>query len=78
MVLPSKSGLVGKADRASKEDLESIRRKSIKTDIDELFKIFDKYNVGGMVMGLPLSLDGSDNYRVQKVKKFAKETTSKK
>ena len=38
-----------------------------------LLSIFKEYNVGGVVLGLPLSLDGNENERTEKVRKFAKE-----
>ena len=49
----------------------TLQRKGIKKDIKELSKLFDKYNVGGVVLGLPLSLNGNENERTQKVRIFA-------
>ena len=49
----------------------TLQRKGIKKDIKELTKLFKKHNVGGVVLGLPLSLNGNENERTQKVKIFA-------
>ena len=51
----------------------TLKRKGIEKDIKILSSIFKEYNVGGVVLGLPLSLDGSENERTEKVRKFAKE-----
>ena len=51
----------------------TIKRKSILKDIKKLLSIIAEYNVGGIVIGLPLSLDGNENERTEKVRKFAKE-----
>ena len=53
--------------------LITIKRKGIQKDILELKKIFKEYNVGGVVLGLPLSLNGQENERTEKVRFFAKE-----
>jgi len=53
--------------------IRTLQRKGIKKDISELSKIFDEYNVGGVVLGLPLSLNGEENERTQKVRIFANE-----
>ena len=51
----------------------TLKRKGIEKDIIILLSIFKEYNVGGVVLGLPLSLDGNENERTEKVRKFAKE-----
>jgi len=53
--------------------IKTIKRKGIKKDLIELFNIIDEYNVGGLVFGLPLSLNGEENQRTEKVRKFIKE-----
>ena len=53
--------------------VKTIIRKGIKKDLTELIRLFDEYNVGGVVLGLPLSLNGEENERTEKVRKFAKE-----
>ena len=51
----------------------TLQRKGIEKDIAELIKIFNEYNVKGIVFGLPLSLNGNENDRTKKVRFFAKE-----
>ena len=53
--------------------VKTLKRKGIKKDIDELAKIFNEYNIGGVVLGLPINLDGKENERTRKVRLFAKE-----
>ena len=52
--------------------IKTIRRKSISKDLIELFDLIEVYNVGGLVVGFPLSLNGKENIRTEKVKKFVK------
>ena len=49
----------------------TLKRKSINKDIIELTNLFEKYNVCGVVLGLPLSLNGEENQRTIKVRNFA-------
>ena len=53
--------------------VKTINRKGIKKDITELIELFEEYNVGGVVLGLPLSLNGEENERTKKVRIFANE-----
>jgi len=50
--------------------IKTIRRKSISKDLIELFDLIEEYNVGGLIVGLPLSLNGKENIRTEKVRKF--------
>jgi len=52
--------------------IKTIRRKSIINDLIELFDLIEEYNVGGLIFGLPLSLNGKENKRTEKVRKFVK------
>ena len=51
----------------------TLNRKSVKEDIKKLLIIFKEYDVGGVVLGMPLSLDGNENERTKKVRKFSEE-----
>lgn len=51
----------------------TIKRKGNLKDIEKLLSIIQEYNVGGIILGLPLSLDGNENERTKKVRKFAEE-----
>ena len=53
--------------------IRTLKSKGIKKDISELTKLFKEYNVGGVVLGLPLSLSGEENERTKKVRIFANE-----
>ena len=55
----------------------TIKRKGISRDLKELFEIIDEYNVGGLVFGLPLSLNGEENQMTNKVRDFIKELSLK-
>ena len=50
--------------------IKTIRRKGISKDLIELFDLIEVYNVGGLIVGLPLSLNGKENIRTEKVRKF--------
>ena len=51
----------------------TLNRKSVKEDIKKLLIIFKEYDVGGVVLGMPLNLDGNENERTKKVRKFSEE-----
>ena len=53
--------------------LKTISRKGIKKDLIKLSEILKEYNIGGFVMGLPISLDGTENQQTSKVIKIADE-----
>ena len=55
----------------------TLKRESILKDIDNLVAITNEYEVGGVVLGLPLSLDGNENERTKKVRFFAEELNKK-
>ena len=43
--------------------LDTIRRRRFREDIAALFALVDRHDVGGLVIGLPLSLGGGDSPR---------------
>ena len=51
----------------------TLNRKSVKEDIKKLLIIFKEFDVGGVVLGMPLNLDGNENKRTEKVRKFSEE-----
>ena len=53
--------------------LKTISRKGIKKDLIKLSEILKEYNIGGFVMGLPISLDGTENQQTSKVIKMGDE-----
>jgi putative Holliday junction resolvase len=51
--------------------LETIARKKFTQDAESLWKLADKYDVGGLVLGLPVSMDGTEGPRCQSTRSFA-------
>src|SRR5215467_11277926 len=45
--------------------LETIRRRRFREDMAHLFSLIDTNDVGGLVIGLPLTLAGADGPRTQ-------------
>jgi putative Holliday junction resolvase len=52
--------------------LDTIRRTRFRDDLKRLLDEIAKHRIGGLVIGLPLALDGSDSPRTQGVRQFAK------
>ena len=52
--------------------LDTIRRTRFRDDAQRLRAEIARHQVGGIVVGLPLALDGSEGPRVQGVRQFAK------
>jgi putative pre-16S rRNA nuclease len=52
--------------------LDTIRRMRFRDDVKRLLAEIDRHGVGGVVVGLPISLDGSEGPRAQGVRQFAK------
>jgi putative holliday junction resolvase len=52
--------------------LETIRRRRFSEDMARLLLLIDTHGVGGLVVGLPLTLAGGDGPRTQSVRQFAR------
>jgi putative Holliday junction resolvase len=52
--------------------LETIRRRRFRDDMAVLFALVERHDVGGLVIGLPLSLASTDSPRTQSVRQFAR------
>ena len=52
--------------------LETIRRRRFRDDMARLFALIDTRDVSGLVIGLPLTLAGTDGPRTQSVRQFAR------
>jgi putative Holliday junction resolvase len=52
--------------------LETIRRRRFREDAARLIALIDAREVGGLVIGLPLTLAGTDGPRTQSVRQFAR------
>jgi putative Holliday junction resolvase len=55
--------------------LTTIRRTKFTKDVTELLKIVDERQIGGLVIGLPLNMDGTEGPRCQSVRQFARNLT---
>ena len=53
--------------------LSTIQRNGTKKDLLKLQEILNDYEIGGFIMGLPLSLDNSENQQTQLVRNFNKD-----
>ncbi len=51
--------------------LHTIVRKKFTLDAEQLFRAVDSYDVGGLVVGWPVSMDGTEGPRCQSLKQFA-------
>lgn len=50
----------------------TVRRKKFTVDAAELIEFFKKREIGGIVLGLPRNMDGSEGPRCQKTRAFAR------
>ena len=53
--------------------INTVLRKGTKKDLLKIKDFLIEYKIGGFVIGLPLSLDGSENEQTKKMRVFAKE-----
>ena len=53
--------------------MTTVRRTKLKTDLDALRNIVAENHIGGLVLGLPVNMDGSEGRRCQSVRRFAAE-----
>ena len=52
--------------------LETIRRKKFTLDADALLRILSARDIKGIVLGLPINMDGSEGPRAQSTRAFAR------
>ena len=55
---------------------ETIRRTKFTADLEQLRSFINREGLAGLVVGLPLNMDGSDSPRTQSVRAFARNLTS--
>ncbi|PWR23290.1 Holliday junction resolvase RuvX [Zavarzinia compransoris] len=53
--------------------LETIRRVKFSIDVQRFFALIDEHAVAGVVLGLPMNMDGTAGPRVQATRAFASE-----
>ncbi|MCE1236715.1 MAG: Holliday junction resolvase RuvX [Hyphomicrobiales bacterium] len=52
--------------------LETIKRRKFSLDVAELLGICEKHAIAGMILGLPLNMDGSEGPRAQATRAFVR------
>lgn len=52
--------------------LKLIKRTKFTADLAEIKKLISEWEVGGLVIGLPLEMDGKEGKRCQSVRQFAR------
>lgn len=57
--------------------METIRRKKFTPDAEKLIAICAEQGVGGLVIGLPINMDGSEGPRAQSTRQFVKNLAEK-
>ncbi len=57
--------------------LDTIRRTKFTKDAEALLAVFDARQVGALVIGLPLNMDGSEGPRCQSTRQFATNLMAK-
>lgn len=68
---------ISDAGRRLAQGLKTIRRTRFARDADELLKVAAHYQVGAIVLGLPLNMNGSFGPRVQATRAFAKNLAAR-
>jgi len=58
--------------RSLASPLETIRRKRLTDDVEKLRAVIDARQVVGLVIGMPLNMDGSAGRRAQSVRAFSR------
>ena len=53
--------------------INTVNRKGTKKDLPTIKEYLSDYKVGGIIVGLPLSLDGNENEQTNKIRKFSNE-----
>src|ERR1041384_3431521 len=56
--------------------LDTIRRRRFRDDVAALFALIARHDVDGLVIGLPLRLEGGDGPRTQSVRQFARNLSA--
>ena len=52
--------------------LELIRKTRFTQDAEQLFRLMEGRNIGGLVIGLPVNMDGTEGPRAQSARAFAR------
>jgi putative Holliday junction resolvase len=52
--------------------LMTMKRTKFTQDVEELFRLIDQHDVGGLIIGLPVNMDGTQGPKCQSVRHFGK------
>src|SRR5919199_2641652 len=63
--------------RAVATPLDTIKRTKFQKDADALLALAARFGVGGLVIGLPLNMDGSEGPRAQATRAFARNLAAR-
>ena len=56
--------------------INTVARKGTKKDLSKIKEYLNEYEIGGFIIGLPLSLDGTENEQTIKMRRFSNELQS--
>ncbi len=65
------------AMRYSASPVETIKRAKFTADAERLLQLIEQNNVSGIVIGLPLNMDGTEGPRAQSARAFARNLKQK-
>ena len=51
--------------------INTVNRKGTKKDLSKIKEYLNEYEIGGFIVGLPISLDGKENEQTMKIRKFS-------
>ena len=51
--------------------INTVNRKGTSKDLSQIKQYLNEYEIGGFIVGLPLSLDGNENNQTIKIRKFS-------
>ena len=57
--------------------LDTIQRTKFTKDAEALLAVFPQYNVGGVILGLPVNMDGTEGPRCQSTRQFGANLAEK-
>lgn len=63
---------LGTSDLTLASPLETIKRSRFREDAAKLAALCEAHNVGGLIMGLPLNMDGTEGKRARSTRQFAR------
>jgi putative pre-16S rRNA nuclease len=68
---------ISDVERRLASPLRTLPRGAFARDADALSAVFSEFNVAGIVLGLPLDLNGRDNPRAQSTRAFARNLSTR-